>query len=136
MTLTKRTFLVSLAALAALPSALLAEGDSILGEQDFRLTFTFNGPEGESGTVAVAPDDVVKAVDMGPKSGLPYLADIVATEAATQMAGFPVDETQALELIVREGLIGVAHGRVAIRDLPFELNDAGWTGVLSVTRPV
>ncbi len=135
MKLTKRKLLVGLATLTALPSAMLAQSDSILGEMDFRLTFTFSSPEGETGTVPVAPEEVVKAVDMGPKSGLPYLAGIVSADAKTQMASFPAEDTEALELIVREGLIGVAHGKVAIRDLPFDLKDAGWTGVLSVTRP-
>ena len=135
MKLTKRTFLANLAALTIVPSATLASNDSILGEMNFRMTFNFSGPDGETGTVPVAPEEVVKAVDMGPKTGLPYLAGIVSAEAKTQIASFPVEETAALELIVREGLIGVAHGKVAIRDLPFNLNDAGWTGVLSVTRP-
>lgn len=135
MNLTKRTFMTSLAALTIVPSATLASNESILGEMNFRMTFNFTGPDGETGTVPVAPEEVVKAVDMGPKTGLPYLAGIVSTEAKAQMASFPVEETEAMELIVREGLIGVAHGNVAIRDLPFDLNDSGWTGVLSVTRP-
>lgn len=135
MKLTKRTFLTGLAALTIVPSATLASNDSILGEMNFRMAFTFNGPEGETATIPVAPEEVSKAVDMGPKTGLPYLAGIVSAEAKVQIASFPVEETEAMELIVREGLIGVAHGNVAIRDLPFDLNDAGWTGVLSVTRP-
>lgn len=135
MTLTKRTFLAGLAAMATLPTTTLAQDDSILGELNFRLTFVFNAPDGTSSSVPVAPEDVVKAVDMGPKSGLPFLANIVGEDASAQMDGFPTEESQALELIVREGLIGVAHGRVAIRDLPFELGTSSWTGILSVTRP-
>ena len=135
MTLTKRSFLASLCALAALPSTVLAESASIAEDYNFRLTFTFNGPDGETGTVAVAPEDVAKAVDMGPQNGLPYLAGVVGSQAEAQMQGFPTKDTEALELVVREGLIGVAHGRVAIRDLPFDFNEAGWSGVLSVARP-
>ncbi|GAA6163379.1 hypothetical protein NBRC116590_10830 [Pelagimonas sp. KU-00592-HH] len=135
MKLTKRIFLANLVALTALPSAMFAEDDPILADANFRLTFMFTDPQGATGTVPIAPEDVVKAVDMGPKTGLPYLAGIVGTAAAAQMTNFPTGETQALELVVREGLIGVAHGKVAIRDLPFDLNEAGWKGVLSVTRP-
>lgn len=135
MTLPKRSFLAGLAALAALPSVALADDASISEDYNFRLTFNFTGPDGKTGTVPVAPEDVAKAVDMGPQSGLPYLAGLVGNAAAAQMEGFPLEATDALELVVREGLIGVAHGRVAIRDLPFTLNETGWTGVLSVTRP-
>lgn len=137
MPLTKRRFVAGLAMAALVPLApvgAFAEGNTIMDEMSFRMTFIFTAPDGSESPFPVAPEDVLKTVDMGPKAGLPFLAQKVEAQAAA-LPGFPAGNSSLIELVIREGLTGVAHGEVAIRDLPFNLADSGWSGVLSVTRP-
>jgi len=136
MTFTKRTFLAGLSSgLIALPHIATASDYLLEVDTDFRMRFIFNGPDGAAATLPLRHEDVEKTVEMGPKDGLAFLSDLVVTQAKAEMAGFPEDTEVVLQMVLREGLAGVAHGRVAIRDLPFTLGDGSWSGILSVHRP-